>query len=82
MGHRKYICILFVYFVLFLLYFLFNRFIIFIFLDPRHITLTLDMSSSSLDARPKGRLSRLGFREETQNYAKRNRSQIFFFLLF
>ena len=26
--------------------------------------------------------SRLGFREETQNYAKRNRSQIFFFLLF
>ena len=24
----------------------------------------------------------LGFREETQNYAKRNRSQIFFFLLF
>ena len=26
--------------------------------------------------------SRLGFREETQNYAKRNRSQIFFFLIF
>ena len=26
--------------------------------------------------------SRLGFREETQNYAKRNRSQIFFFLFF
>ena len=26
--------------------------------------------------------SRLGFREETQNYAKGNRSQIFFFLLF
>ena len=26
--------------------------------------------------------SRLGFHEETQNYAKRNRSQIFFFLLF
>ena len=26
--------------------------------------------------------SRLGFRKETQNYAKRNRSQIFFFLLF
>ena len=26
--------------------------------------------------------SRLGFCEETQNYAKRNRSQIFFFLLF
>ena len=25
---------------------------------------------------------RLGFGEETQNYAKRNRSQIFFFLLF
>ena len=24
----------------------------------------------------------LGFREETQNYAKRNRSQIFIFLLF
>ena len=26
--------------------------------------------------------SRLGFCEETQNYAKRNRSQIFFFLVF
>ena len=26
--------------------------------------------------------SRLGFRDETQNYAKRNRIQIFFFLLF
>ena len=26
--------------------------------------------------------SRLGFREETQNYAKRNRSQIFFKMFF
>ena len=26
--------------------------------------------------------SRLGFRKETKNYAKRNRSQILFFLLF